>query len=204
MADLDENLENTETEETKDTQGTEQTDESTKSANTSVLYVADLRNKIVSICDNDITVFKRQRDTYNNMLNDEGNDDTTTLSQISEITTKITTISEFETEIDAYFRKYQSGDISELMKTIFDTYKDQEIPFNIIRIALTSFMQSSEDSTLVNVSTIYSQLNYGSDETLEGDDTDSDSDDEKSDESEKSEETEESSDEKPQNKNVFS
>lgn len=196
MADLDENLENTETEETKDTQGTEQTDESTKSANTSVLYVADLRNKIVSICDNDITVFKRQRDTYNNMLNDEGNDDTTTLSQISEITTKITTISEFETEIDAYFRKYQSGDISELMKTIFDTYKDQEIPFNIIRIALTSFMQSSEDSTLVNVSTIYSQLNYGSDETLEGDDTDSDSDDEKSDESEKSEETEESSDEK--------
>lgn len=196
MADLDENLENTETEETKDTQDTEQTDESTKSANTSVLYVADLRNKIVSICDNDITVFKRQRDTYNNMLNDEGNDDTTTLSQISEITTKITTISEFETEIDAYFRKYQSGDISELMKTIFDTYKDQEIPFNIIRIALTSFMQSSEDSTLVNVSTIYSQLNYGSDETLEGDDTDSDSDDEKSDESEKSEETEESSDEK--------
>lgn len=196
MADLDENLENTETEETKDTQDTEQTDESAKSANTSVLYVADLRNKIVSICDNDITVYKRQRDTYNNMLNDEGNDDTTTLSQISEITTKITAISEFETEIDAYFRKYQSGDISELMKTIFDTYKDQEIPFNIIRIALTSFMQSSEDSTLVNVSTIYSQLNYGSDETLEGDDTDSDSDDEKSDESEKSEETEESSDEK--------
>lgn len=193
MADLDENLENTETEETKDTQDTEQTEESTKSANTSVLYVADLRNKIVSICDNDITVYKRQRDTYNNMLNDEGNDDTTTLSQISEITTKITTISEFETEIDAYFRKYQSGDISELMKTIFDTYKDQEIPFNIIRIALTSFMQSSEDSTLVNVSTIYSQLNYGSDETLEGDDTDSDnSDDEKSDESEKSEETDES------------
>lgn len=193
MADLDENLENTETEETKDTQDTEQTEESTKSANTSVLYVADLRNKIVSICDNDITVYKRQRDTYNNMLNDEGNDDTTTLSQISEITTKITTISEFETEIDAYFRKYQSGDISELMKTIFDTYKDQEIPFNIIRIALTSFMQSSEDSTLVNVSTIYSQLNYGSDETLEGDDIDSDnSDDEKSDESEKSEETDES------------